>query len=419
MTTSDMQTLASRLLAAFSVCFLLFSCTVKEDYKDEPLPEGDYRDVTAYAPNAYPAAKASMATLVGNNQYMDEAMLDEWETKSELKDDGVTVLWNPGDYLCAFKTKEYGYGDCWADNQNPESSSTARFFVDNAKYSYAFSMGGDSQMKSDDYSLSGNVLTVSGGFPATQTLKAGSFGRGANLVVADAHENTGWQFHNAGALVAVRLAPESGNSISIQKIELENRWENGYFAGDAQVTINGGDTSSSLVENSNRSRKVTLSSDNAVSIDSATDFYFVVPQGTYGSTNAGQGLQLTISLGDGRVFVFKNDHQLSLSRNDNLLIANIKIGAIAGSEKIFDDQMQNGWTLSGTTDKYSITTEQHYAGTSSIKWTVDDSGSWARTLTLTPNTTPKDVSTYTAIRFKMKLVNSSVTTKTTFARLNA
>lgn len=73
---------------------------------------------------------------------------------------------------------------------------------------------------------------------------------------------------------------------------------------------------------------------------------------------------------------------------------------------IFDDAMQNGWLIGGTTDKYSIADGIGKDGGKGIEWVLDDSGNWARTLSfaLPANT---DISSYAKLCFDVEYVNST------------
>lgn len=137
---------------------------------------------------------------------------------------------------------------------------------------------------SDDCRIT-DALELPVTLPAVQTYKEHSFGPNTNIAVAVSTDGREYTFQNTCSYLDVKL---QGDGIALDKIiitagkDIDLPNQKLYLAGSGKVCFDdyGDEPTFELEGNGNRS--ITLNCDNVLlKADTPTDFYFVIPAGTY------------------------------------------------------------------------------------------------------------------------------------------
>ena len=213
-------------------------------------------------------------------------------------DEHNKILWDEDDRVSIFNKKTYNQQFRFTGRTGANSGDIEK--VPNS----SFVTGGDFPfiVAVYPYQKSTNItnddvlhLTL----PAVQTYREGSFGRGANTMVA-VTEDEFLSFKNAGGFMVLKFY---GDDVSVTSITLENLGTD-RLSGKAywKPTLEAYPEVTMDVSDQEGGTTVTLSCSPAVHLgstkDDATVFWLVVPPVSFT-----QGFRLTVELSDGRVFV--------------------------------------------------------------------------------------------------------------------
>lgn len=280
------------------ICLLAVSCSVQEiDTNDPVLPEDD----VFYA-----------------------SLAPESETKVhvDIIDEHVKTLWDEKDQISIFNkntvNQQYEFMGNTGDNagyfkrvtEGTETEANGGYVC--AVYPYQESTSLDDT----------GVLTLT--LPEKQTYRENSFGLGANTMVSTTDgQNNLLRFKNVGGYLVLKFYGVDGdNAISVKSIKLEGR--NGeLLSGEATMTpVIDGLPEIEMAPTAGTS--ITLKCDKAVKLgknaNKATLFWMVVPP-----TDFTQGLILTVTDKNDRVFVKETAEILTIKRNTVLRIAPIEV----------------------------------------------------------------------------------------------
>ncbi len=282
------------------ICLLAVSCSVQEiDTNDPVLPEDD----VFYA-----------------------SLAPESETKVhvDIIDEHVKTLWDEKDQISIFNkntvNQQYEFMGNTGDNAGYfKRVSEEAVAAGNGSYVcavYPFSQA---------TSLDEGVLTLT--LPKKQTYREGSYGLGANTMVSTTDgKNNLLRFKNVGGYLVLKFygtQMEDGEekAITIKSIKLEGR--NGeLLSGEAtMIPVIGEVPEIEMAETAGTF--ITLDA-NKVKLgkkaNKATEFWMVVPP-----TDFTQGLILTVTDKNDRVFVKETAEILTIKRNTVLRIAPIEV----------------------------------------------------------------------------------------------
>jgi len=303
--------------------------------------------------------------------------------------DGLQTCWQNGDEISIF--------DCNNDN--------CRFSTVLSKPAASAEFNGVAAESETYYaiypydaaaSISGNVITTT--LPPAQTAVAGSFDPEAQLLAARTSTKD-FQFFSAVALLEIKV--DLGTTDADEAVTATVYANDGKgLAGTITETWASGEDI--LYISTGNVCHVTLNAETGKTLDRSKCYYVPVCPGYYCG-----GLSITLKKANSDIITKVHSGDVTLLAGYAYPITLSGSWTEETPAKIFTDSMQNGWTLGGTEGKKEICAEAAYSGTNGIKWTVDDAGSWARTLSLTAPSPGTDLSSYSAIRFKMKLVNST------------
>ena len=273
------------------ICLLFLSCSVHElDTMDSPVLDNDmfYASLESYS---MPETKV----------YVDENIKILWD-----EDDRITIFnentLNQQYRFLGESGDNSGYFDM-VTTGNSEPEGNLDFIC--AVYPY---------LASTSVSNSGVTLTL----PAEQTYRKDSFGPGANTMVS-VTENKLLKFKNVGGYLVLRFY---GTETSVSSITLEGR--NGEpLSGEATFTpVLGAIPTITMASSAGTS--ITLTSKDPVKLGKtkakSTVFWMVVPPTTFT-----QGITLTVTGEDGKVFIKETDQDLTIDRNGVLKIAPIEV----------------------------------------------------------------------------------------------
>ena len=223
-------------------------------------------------------------------------------------DAGLRVLWDSGDEITVFNrntcNRQYRFTGATGANAgafeevNPSSGTTgAPLDLNYAVYPYASGTG-----IGDD-----GVITLD--LPAVQNYRDGSFGRGANTMVA-ATEGTELLFRNLCSYLVLKFY---GTGVSVSSITLKgNRDE--VLAGPADVCAAADSVPSLSFHASGTSTTLTLNCDPPVILgataETPTVFWIVVPP-----VGLAGGFTVTVTAADGGIFERSTSAQTTFVRN--------------------------------------------------------------------------------------------------------
>lgn len=283
------------------ICLLAVSCSVQEiDTNDPVLAEDD----------------VFYASLESDSKPDTKVYLD-------MIDEKPKILWDAEDQISIFNkstlNQQYEFLGNTGDNagyfkrvtEGTETEANGGYVC--AVYPYQESTSLDDT----------GVLTLT--LPEKQTYyRENSFGLGANTMVSTTDgQNNLLRFKNVGGYLVLKFYGVDGdNAISIKSIKLEGR--NGeLLSGKATMTpVIDGLPEIEMAPTAGTS--ITLKCDKAVKLGktekNATLFWIVVP-----STDFTQGLILTVTDKNDRVFVKETDMHLTVERNTVLRIKAIEV----------------------------------------------------------------------------------------------
>lgn len=232
----------------------------------------------------------------------------EENTRTYVNED-IKLRWHAEDQITLFVgttlNKQYQFDGATGDNGGYFSDiSTPAFGVGNAVDRHYAVYPYDPAIKlSED-----GVLTVT--FPTEQRYVEGSFGRGANLMVATTADTSDYDlmFRNVGSYLRVRLWGENQNVSSITVTSLGEK----AIAGEATVTPRYNDDPTCVMTGDKKS--VTLTCEESVAIstseDTPTEFWIVLPPVTLA-----QGFTVYVTNESGNTEIFEVDKSFTFARN--------------------------------------------------------------------------------------------------------
>ncbi len=213
-----------------------------------------------------------------------EPVFSDATTRSEF-DSNMKIIWSLGDQI-GVMTPEKPDANMTYVIREQEHCSAGIFTLDadiklesDTFYAYYPRTANDCCM-TDEAELS---LVL----PAVQTYKKNSFATNANIAVAVSTDGREYAFRNACSYLDVKL---QGDGIVLDKIVITAGKDTSlpnqklYLAGSGKVCFNDYDSEPvfELDGSSDNNRSITLNCDNvALEADAPTDFYFVMPAGTY------------------------------------------------------------------------------------------------------------------------------------------
>lgn len=226
-----------------------------------------------------------------------EPVFSDATTRSEF-DSNMKIIWSPSDQI-GVMTPEKPDANMTYVIREQEHCSAGIFTLDadiklesDTFYAYYPRTANDCCM-TDEAELS---LVL----PAVQTYKKNSFATNANIAVAVSTDGREYAFRNACSYLDVKL---QGDGIVLDKIVITAGKDTSlpnqklYLAGSGKVCFNDYDSEPvfELDGSSDNNRSITLNCDNvALEADAPTDFYFVMPAGTY------SGITVDVYTADGQ-----------------------------------------------------------------------------------------------------------------------
>ena len=236
------------------------------------------------------------------------ASLNENDTRTYINED-IKLRWHAEDQITLFVgstlNKQYQFDGETGDNAGYFSDiSTPAFGAGNAVDRHYAVYPYDSTIKlSED-----GILTAT--FPAEQKYAKGTFGRGANMMVATTASTSDYDlmFRNVGSYLRVRLWGEDQN---VKSITVTSRGEEAITGKVAITPLYNADPTCVLTGSE---KAVNLVCDNTVDVnnneDYPTDFWIVLPPVTL---NSGFSVIVTNELGNTQSFVV--DKAFTFERN--------------------------------------------------------------------------------------------------------
>ena len=284
-------------------------------------------------------------------------------------DDQLRVLWNADDRVSIFNrttyNRQYRFDGEDGDNAGTFSRIPSDDFVTSNPLNYIYSV----------YPYSENTKITNDGelivnLPAGQSYRAGTFGLGANTMIAIADDNE-LMFKNLCGYLMLRLY---GDDVMVKSITLKGN-DNEPLAGKATVVATMEDVPA-LTFDATATKEITLTFDTPVLLGStaetATPFWLVVPPTVFK-----EGITVTVETSDGCQFEKSTTGSLTISRNTRSRMAALKVvPEFVGRYLKF--------TSEGTTKlsmkNFSNYPELYYS-TDKANWTIWDYGDYALTIT--------------------------------------
>ena len=273
------------------ICLLAVSCSVHEF--DTPDTSTSSKDIF----HAYLESYSEPDTRV----YVNEEIKILWDAKDQIS------LFNG-----ATLNQKYRFTGSTGDSVGEFEKVTDPFGTGNnlpyvcAVYPYMSSTIIDNK----------DVMTLV--FPAEQSYREGSFGRGANIMVSVTKDDP-LRFKNAAGYLMLKFY---GKDVSVSSVTLEGR--NGEpLSGEATWKPAVGAVPDFAFA-STKGTPLTLTCNNPVELgtdkETATVFWMVVPPTTFE-----KGFRLTVTNTDGETFTKETDKNVSVVRNTLLRIAPIEV----------------------------------------------------------------------------------------------
>ncbi|MBR1569318.1 MAG: hypothetical protein IJ651_01120 [Bacteroidales bacterium] len=250
---------------------------------------------------------------------------DAYDTDTKVYVDGALhVLWNADDRVSIFakttRNKEHKFkgidGATGGDFEDVSSgfgtgtdiSSNYGVYPHNENTGYVF----------DDM-----IRTF---FPQNQTYRAGSFGRGANLMVAKS-DNTDLSFKNVGSYVCFKLY---GSGYSVRSIILKGNSDE-TLSGPVKVSFGAGNVPSMVFDTSTPEqlkKTIVLKADSLVALGAteaeAVTFWMVVPPATLSG-----GFTITVIDSAGGIHEKKTTKSVTFERNKQITMKAFELQAEA------------------------------------------------------------------------------------------
>lgn len=298
----------------------------------------------------------------------------EAETKV-YTDEALHVLWNADDRVTIFakttRNKQYRFlGADGATGGDFEEVVGGFGTGENIDYNFAvypynattaYSYGDNASDSSDDY-----LATV---FPKAQTYRAGSFGPGANLMVAKSGTDD-LPFKNVGGYLCLKLY---GSGFSVRSIVLQGN-NNETLSGPVKVSIGDGNIPSMEFDTADPSKlekEIVLSADTPVALGAdaanAVTFWMVVPPATLSG-----GFTVTVIDGNGGMHQKSTSKSITFERNKQTPMKAFEITAGDVLAPLTVDEM-GSVSLAGIGFSYDKDTDQ-------VNLYEQDNKVWARFL---------------------------------------
>lgn len=243
------------------------------------------------------------------------------ETKT-YADEDLRVLWNHDDRVTIFEDIPYGVELYFVDGDGATGGGF-NYVSGPAYYGGTTDLG---NMKYAVYPHSSETQITSAGaityiFPGSQEYAAGSFGRGANVMVAKTEASSKiLSFKNAGGYLSFKLF---GDNVYVSSVILKSN--NGEpLSGESTITIADG-VPQVAMKSGNGNDEVRISCEHAVllgsSEENATEFRFVLPPMEFSEL----GFTITVNTPDGGTFTQTGPMSFSIERNKVLRVSPLKV----------------------------------------------------------------------------------------------
>ena len=266
-------------------------------------------------------------------------------------DEQLHVLWNAEDEITIFdkttRNKKFRFlGADGATGGDFEEVSAGYGAGSELGYSYAvYPYDANTGYVYDDI--------ISTTFPRVQSYKAGSFGRGANLMVAKS-TTTDLTFRNVGGYLCLRLY---GVGFSVRSIILQGNADE-TLSGPVKISFGAQNVPSMVFDPSNTTawkKEIVLKPDAPVALgataETAVSFWMVLPPTTFTS-----GFTVTIIDSMGGVHVKKASKEFDIQRNTLLTMKAFALTAVEPSPVAQGIHFlsDGDYTFDRTTDQVNI-----------------------------------------------------------------
>ena len=262
------------------------------------------------------------------------SMADEDNTRTYVDEDGSSILWHNGDELSFFGAK---FHNLKYVNISEDGASTAEFhlvsdnvendklYIELIKFVYPYN--------ETTACIGNNGETLVVDYPAEQTYRPNSFGRGANVMVSAASPagDLGHiYFRNACGYFIIKL---NGEGETVKSIKLTAKG-GVKIAGKAHIVANE-NVAPVVTMTDEATSTVTLNCGEGVILGAEnTEFWFALPPVTFE-----QGLEVEITDGSGNVVTKSTSKQIVITRNEIQPMA-----AFAMPEKLYYTRESNTTT---------------------------------------------------------------------------
>ena len=243
--------------------------------------------------------------------------LEDSESKV-YTDETLKVLWHADDRISIFNkntyNSQYRFNGATGTNSGSFTKVPDDSFVTANELSYVLAVYPYSEATSVTNS---GLLTMP--LPATQAYGEGSFGRGANAMVAATDKNL-LIFKNICGYLMFKLY---GSGLSVSSLTLTaNGGE--ALAGTALVTMAPGEMPAVEIASEGALSSVTVNCETPVALGPSesdySEFWFVLPPVTMA-----QGFTLTVTLNDGRTFQKTHSGSITITRSRRSRMAPLKV----------------------------------------------------------------------------------------------
>ena len=276
------------------ICLLAVSCSVHEIDTMDPIAEEDDVFYASLEPDSKADTRVHLDMIENKPKILWDAKDQISIFNKDTQNQPYEFLGNTGDNAGYFKrvTEE-------------ESGTRAAGAYVCAVYPYQ-----------ESTSLNDGVLTLT--LPKKQTYREGSFGPGANTMVSTTDGvNNLLRFKNVGGYLVLKFY---GNGVTTKSIKLEGR--NGeHLSGKATMTpVIGELPFIEMAETAGTDITLDAKVKLGKTAETAAEFWMVVPP-----TIFSEGLLLTVTDKDGKIFTKETDQRLVIERNTVLRIAPIEV----------------------------------------------------------------------------------------------
>lgn len=285
-------------------------------------------------PTITPTAKQASIKGSAEQQEDPEAAKAAQDTRTILKDN--KVLWSQGDViqliLKSDVTKQKPY-TLTEGSGTPDGTFTGDELGTGSKYAF--------YPQSAFKSISGSVISFE--LPATQQYIAGSFGNGANPMIAETTVSGALKFINLCGALKLQVV----GSGTVDKIVLMTAGEkitgtgtvNMTYTGRPALTLTTANATSTTLENINEALNATT----------PKQFYVTLPAGTYAA-----GLKVQVVTTDGQEMVVTTTNPITIKQASVLPLSKMTFTARHFPDPAFRKALVNSYGLVQTADGKDI-----------------------------------------------------------------